>query len=118
MITLKGQPKSTQHCYKMTCRGRFASLYMSKDCKDIKADYQIQAKQQWKHEPLTCDLELEVKLYFGTKRVVDVDNFNKLWADSLSGIVYDDDKQIQKLTVSKHYDKEDPRVTISMVLKA
>ena len=114
LIILRGQPKSTQHCYKATCRGKFASIYMSADCKAIKEDYQYQAKLQWKDEILTGDIRLTIRLYFGTKRKVDWDNFHKLSMDALEGIVFENDSQIVEVLVSKHYDKENPRIEIDV----
>ena len=86
---------------------------MDKKCKDLKEDYQWQAKEQWKGKPLKGDLEIQVDLYFGTKRKkIDWDNFHKLSMDALSGIVWEDDSQIIKATVTKNYDKENTRIEI------
>lgn len=112
IITLTGNPRSTQTCYRYTCRGNFASLYMDKKCKDLKEDYYWQAKQQWKKEPLQGDIKIEIELYFGTKRIADWDNFHKLSMDALSGIVWEDDSQIVDARVRKFYDKEKPRIEI------
>lgn len=114
VITLLGEPKSTQNVYKMTCRGSFASMYMSKDGKDLKESYSWQAKSQWQKEPLTGEVYVGIKLYFGTKRRSDIDNFNKLLFDSLTGIVWVDDSQVQKMAIEKFYDKENPRIEISV----
>lgn len=113
-IILTGEPKSTQTCYKYTCRGSFVSGYMDKKCKDIKEDYYWQAKSQYKGKPLTSDLELTVELFFGTKRVQDWDNFHKLSMDALTGVVWEDDSQIQVAHVYKKYDKENPRIEITI----
>lgn len=117
LLTLLGDPKSTQHCYKMTCRGRFASMYMSKEAKEIKESYQWQAKNQIgvrTEYPLSTPLEININLFFGTKRKYDIDNFGKLLLDSLTGIVWQDDSQIGKMTIIKHYDKERPRIVIQV----
>lgn len=114
MITLTGQPKSTQTCYKYACRGNFPTMYMTKECKDLKESYQWQAKAQYKEKITDKDIEIVVRLYFGTKRKADIDNFNKLILDSLTGIVWEDDSQIIKMTISKHYDKENPRAEIEL----
>ena len=111
-ITLKGEPKSTQHIYKSTCRGRFATVYMSKEGKDLKESYQWQAKSQYKGKPLEGFLSVSAHLYFGTKRKQDIDNFNKLFFDALSGIVWVDDAQIFDLYLTKDYDKENPRIEV------
>ena len=114
MITLLGEPKSTQSIYKYTCRGSFGSLYMTKDGKAIKEDYSWQAKRQWKKPMITGQVELKIDLFFGTKRKCDWDNFHKLSMDSLSGIIWEDDSQIQEASVRKHYCKNNPRIEINV----
>lgn len=112
-ITLLWNPKSTNHIYKMTCRGKFASMYMTQEWKNLKELYSLQARVQ-KTDFLTCDISVEVILYFWDKRKRDLDNHNKLWMDSLSGIVYEDDKQIKQMLLRKEYDRENPRIEINI----
>lgn len=85
---------------------------MTKKAKDRKKQYQLEAKSQWKKNPLTTDTFIDIILYFGDKRKRDWDNFHKLSMDSLEGIVLQDDAQIQEATVHKEYDKENPRIEI------
>ena len=110
MITLTGTPRSTQNCYRTSFRGG----YMIQACKDLKIDYQWQAQSQWKKKVTKSKLNIEVRIFFGDKRVHDIDNFNKLWMDSLTDIVYVDDSQIEKLTIWKDYDKTHPRIEIKI----
>lgn len=84
---------------------------MSGEGKTLKESYQWQAKSQCK-KILTEDLEIWIKIYFGTKRRCDWDNFHKLSMDSLTGIVWEDDSQIQIAHVEKNYCKENPRIEI------
>ena len=113
-LVLSGNPQSTNHIYKATCRGCFASIYMSKKGKDLKEDYKWQVKSQYHGKPLTQDLKMALDLFFGDKRVRDIDNYNKLILDALSGLVFEDDKQIQELNIKKFYDKENPRCNIKI----
>lgn len=113
-IILLGEPKSTSHVYQYTCRGRFACMYMTKKGKDVKESYQWQIKSQWKDKPLTENLKVSLVLYFGTKRKQDIDNFNKLALDACTGTVWEDDSQIQEMTIRKEYDKENPRIELSI----
>lgn len=115
MITLTGEPKSTQTIYRYACRGSFPTMYMTKVGKDIKEQYSLEAKSQWKKEPIKGDIKMWVTLYFGTKRVHDIDNFSKLLLDSLTGIVYEDDVQIQELHIKKEFDKSNPRIELETV---
>ena len=108
-ITLEGVPRSTNHIYKFF-RSR---MYVSAAGKALKRSYQLQAKLQFGNIPLiTNPIALEIILYFGDKRRRDIDNYNKILLDSMSGIVYKDDAQIQKLTIIKQYDKKRPRIEI------
>jgi Holliday junction resolvase RusA-like endonuclease len=113
-FTLLGEPKSTGSIYKITCRGRFGTYYMSQQGKKVKKSYIDQIKKQWIGKPMTDLLELDIRLYFGTKRKSDWDNFHKLSMDALTGIVWEDDSQIVKATVEKFYSKENPRIEITI----
>jgi Holliday junction resolvase RusA-like endonuclease len=86
--------------------------YMAQDCKDLKEDYQWQIRSQYHGPILTTSLSVEMTIYAGTKRRWDIDNFNKLVFDALSGLVYEDDSQIETLLIRKDYDKEKPRVDL------
>ena len=110
-ITLKGNPLSTNHVYYHAGRG--LSFLRSK-AKALKEDYQWQAKSQWKKPPIETEIEVTIKIYLGTKRKADWDNFHKLSMDALNGIVWVDDSQIQRAIVEKFYDKENPRIEVEI----
>ena len=113
VIILTGNPKSTQTIYRSASRGRFVKVYMTKEGKEIKERYIREVLAQYRErEPIADCIELEVDLFFGDRRRRDIDNFNKLILDALIGIVYEDDSQIMKLTITKNYDKEYPRAEI------
>ncbi len=83
--------------------------------KALKQSYQWEAKAQWRGKPLEGELELWITLYFGTKRKADLDNYNKLSLDALTGIVYCDDSQINGLHIERAFDKHNPRIEIEIV---
>ena len=116
-IILSGNPLSTQLIYRSACRGKFPVRYMIKEGKELKELYQSEARKQYKGKVMSADCDMEMTLFFKDKRRRDVDNYNKLVLDALEGIVYEDDKQIQKLTVIKNYSKENPRIEINIWLK-
>jgi len=115
-LVLTGNPLSTQSIYRYTCRGRFATCYMLKKGKELKKHYQEEVDEQYKSDIIKTDCEMYIDLFFGDKRRRDVDNFNKLVLDSLQGIVFEDDSQIQKLTITKNYCKENPRVEVIIII--
>lgn len=89
---------------------------MTAEGKALKEAYQWEAKAQCSGNALlgATDLELTVQFFFGTKRKCDLDNFNKLWQDALAGIVYIDDSQISVLHLIRGYDKQRPRIEITV----
>lgn len=107
-ISLLGNPQSTNHIYKR--HGNI--IYLSKEGKNLKESYSWQIKNQYKGQPLIGSVKLTVELYFGDKRIRDIDNYNKLLLDACSSLLYIDDKQIHELTIRKNYDKENPRIDI------
>lgn len=113
-IILSGEPKSTSTIYKYHCKFGTPSGYLSAQGKELKEQYSWEVKSQWKKEILKGNLEVDIKIFFKSQRVHDVDNFNKLILDSMSGIVYEDDGQIWKMTVSKWHDKQNPRIEVEI----
>lgn len=113
-INLIGEPISTNGLYATMCRGNFPSRYMTKRGKDLKEDYQWQVKSQYKGKPMTGLIGMMVSLYFGNKRKNDIDNFNKIVYDALTGLVWVDDSQIEWVRTQKYYDKENPRVELEI----
>lgn len=96
------------------CIGRSARVYMGASGKSLKESYQWQIKSQWRNGCTRKNVRLEIKLVFGDKRRRDIDNYGKILLDSLSGMVFEDDSQIQEMTIKKDYDKEDPRTEIEV----
>ena len=114
-LSLDGEPRSTSHIYKYTCRGGYVKGYMSEDGKKLKQSYQWQAKVQWGRKvPLSKPLQVCLTIHFGTKRKSDADNFSKIVLDSLTTIAWHDDSQIQELTIIKAYDKARPRIVVNI----
>lgn len=114
MITLRPAPLSTNNIYKIASKP-FPRVYMSKEGKELKESYQGQIKAFWGHGIISGTVALYIKVYYGDKRKHDIDNGNKLLFDSLTGIVFKDDSQIEQLGITKYYDKEDPRVEIEVL---
>lgn len=112
-ITLTGQAKSTNHIYKYACRGNNPCMYLTNEGTALKEQYGWEARSQWRGEPLEGDIEAQIRIFHGDKRKRDVDNYNKLILDALSGIIYYDDKQITKISIEKLYDKEHPRIELT-----
>ena len=65
---------------------------------------------------LTGDLLVSLDFYLPTRRRVDLDNLSKGVLDGLNGVVWEDDKQIVGLMLSKQHDRDNPRVVVDVRL--
>lgn len=115
MIVLKGNPISTNNIYKITSKGGKIRTYMTKKGEKLKNDYYYQGYDQWGKPPLEGDIALNIILYFGDKEKRDIDNYNKILLDSLTGVLWEDDKQITEMHIFKEYDKKDPRIEVTVL---
>jgi Holliday junction resolvase RusA-like endonuclease len=93
--------------------GKRSVVYMTKKGREVKESYYWQAKKQWRgKEIMTGSLEAKVILYFGDERRRDIDNYNKIWQDALEGVVFQNDEQIEKMTIEKKHDHKNPRIEV------
>ena len=114
-LILKGEPRSTNHVWKHSCSRGFLHSYMTPEGKALKESYQWQARSQFHGKPLSCPLVVTVAIYRSTRRKLDIDNAGlKLLFDAMNGLVWEDDVQIEEMTVMKRFDKENPRIELSV----
>jgi crossover junction endodeoxyribonuclease RusA len=110
-LVLKGQAISTNNCYYHAGKG---VAFITQKAKALKNSYASQLKEQYTGKPLSGELTIHIKLFFGDKRKRDWDNYHKLSQDSMNKIVFEDDNQISKATVERFYDKDNPRIEIAI----
>lgn len=93
-------------------RGR---RFLTKEGKSIKESLAWEAKAAWKHGLLVDDdLAINVTFYVKNSRG-DLDNLLKGFLDSLTGIVWRDDKQISEIHCFREIDKDDPRIELFII---
>jgi len=107
MITITGNPISINALY----RGR---RFLTENGKSKKKEYDIEIRRQWKKKIIKGDVEVCVDAYFKDKHRRDLDGIFKALLDSMSGLVYEDDSQIARLSIDRYYDKNSPRVEITI----
>lgn len=106
-ITFKTEPISVNKLY----TGR---RFLTKEGKSTKEAMAWEAKSQYRGEPLKGELILNVMFYFSSKRK-DIDNSLKALFDCLSGILWEDDRQIVEMHVFKLIDEKNPRVVLQIL---
>lgn len=107
-LTLTGNPVSVNQLYS----GR---RFLTERGKRTKEDYFWQAKAQYNGVPLSGELKVELVVYFRSKATSDIDNVCKATLDSLTGLLWDDDRQIVELHIYKRQDKANPRIEIEVI---
>lgn len=111
-LVFETMPPSTNHLYGRTRRGGVSLLDSVRQAKD---DLGWEARDQFHGEPLTEALSVDVSLFWGDRRKHDIDNIKAL-LDALTGVVWEDDGQIIDLNIHKRFDKENPRVEMTVEL--
>ena len=109
-IILSWQVPSNQHIYLQ----RWHIKFMKKEAKILKAKRQEEVKKQREWYPMEWDIRMWIRYHHWSRTKRDIDNYAKLVLDSMTGICFNDDSQIQFLYLSKFYDKENPRVEIEI----
>lgn len=80
---------------------------MTPEGKALKESYQWQAQSQYHGKPLSCPLSISVTVFRSNKRKLDTDNAGlKLLFDAMNGLAWEDNVQIEEMTVRNTYDKE------------
>lgn len=90
-------------------------LYKTQAVKDwellIKQSASVTKPQNWMH---TQSYNVSVKIFWPNKRRKDIDNISKSLLDSMAGILYEDDSQVQELHLYRGFDKQNPRIEVSV----
>lgn len=108
-LILSKTPPSTSNIY--FHKGHL--VYMSDEGKNTKELYKWEIKSQYPGGiPVKRDVKVSIDFYFKNNLRRDLDNYNKLVLDACTGIMWEDDSQIQELTLRKFIDKNNSRVEI------
>ena len=103
MITIEipTLPPSTNHAYYFGGKGK---TFMTKAGKEFKELVRlISISKMNNNHMLEGRLRIRFDLYFKNKRKSDVDNRIKICLDSLQKIVFENDSQIDELTIVRKY---------------
>lgn len=109
ILTFKTFPVSTNDMYAHVGRRRF----ITKKAKERKEAIAWEARTQHKGMPYVDLLSVKINLKYPDRRKHDVDNIKGL-LDALSGILWEDDSQINELYTHKAIDKENPGILMEV----
>jgi len=103
-FTVPGRPRPKQRPRK----GKHGNMYTPRETQEYErkvAWYALKAMQG--KGKITGPVGVEIRLYFKGKRVADIDNCAKAIMDGMVGVIYNDDRQVRELRISRHGDKEE-----------
>lgn len=131
-FTVYGEPVA-QGRPRFTARGGFSKAYDPEPSREYKQYVKLMASQNRPHTPIEGPVSLTLIIYrpllksmskkkkaaavAGTLRPIkkpDVDNVAKGIMDAMTGIIWQDDKQVVDLHVTKFY-SDQPRVDIKVI---
>ena len=110
MKTLKitTEPISVNRMY------RGGRRFLTNEGKATKTAIAWEIRSQVNFEPIKGTVALNVLFYFKNSRM-DIDNALKALLDCMTGLIYEDDSQIEELHVFKMIDKQNPRIEIQIL---
>lgn len=106
-LVLKTLPVSINRAYK-SGNGRF---YKSQEAKEAQEAMAWEARSQYCGKPLIGPVSIKIAFYWPQIRR-DIDSGLKSTLDALTGIIYEDDRQVADLQITRAVEKADPRVEI------
>lgn len=111
-FSVPGSPLSQNAVYRR--RGKGGGLYMTDEGKAFKEEIALRALHA---RPDGWDLkrwfEVGVTCYFDSERP-DVDGPCKLALDAMESVLYDNDRQVVKVTMERRVDRKAPRMEVKV----
>jgi len=116
-FTVPGKPIGTNNAYRR--RGRVPGLYMTEDArafKDRLRAYAIKAVHDAGWRKPGAKQYVAVAIIVWNAPRFDVDSPTKFIVDSMQGVVYDNDRCVDSVTIARSFDDQDVRVEIAVSL--
>ena len=103
-FTVPGRPRPKQRPRK----GKYGNMYTPRETQEYERKVAWYALKAMKGKgKITGPVGVEIRLYFKGKRVADIDNCAKAIMDGMVGVIFNDDRQVRALMISRHQDKEE-----------
>ena len=109
--TIPGHPMSVNHMYGSTKNGR---RFLKKEGKTWKENVALECLSKFGRINSTEPIIVQIIYFFPDNHRRDVSNYDKILLDTLSGVLYVDDSQIQCASLHKFVDKKNPRTMIRL----
>jgi endodeoxyribonuclease rusA len=110
-LTLTGTPVSVNNIWRKTKNG---VTYKTEKARTFEKLTRIEVLNQYRGKISTGALKVKIELFFATKHKRDIDNYNKQILDSLTGYIWEDDSQIEKLEVIKNIGSNENKIEVEI----
>lgn len=87
--------------------GRKMYIYTPKETTAYEKNVRLAAFTAANGKSFFNDIAIEIKLFFGNKKFGDLDNYAKSILDGLQGSIFENDKQVAKLSVARYFDENE-----------
>lgn len=95
-LNITVQPVSINDRYIIGKKGNKRILILSNEYRNAKDEISLQASSQWSNGVSKFNVWLDIKIPKGRS---DIDAYIKIILDALQGVVYENDRQVKKLSV-------------------
>lgn len=105
-IVIPGRPVP-KHRPRASSAGHKMYVYTPVETKRYERQVMLLAAAAAKGKTFFNDIAIDIKLYFADKKFGDIDNYAKSILDGLQGTLFENDKQVARLSVERYIDKNE-----------
>lgn len=105
-IVIPGRPVPKERP-RLSAAGRKMYIYTPQETSKFEKQVALAALTAANGKVLFGDIAISIKLYFSDKRFGDLDNYAKSILDGLQGTLFENDKQVARLCIERHIDKNE-----------
>lgn len=92
---------------RLSAAGRKMYIYTPQETSKFEKQVALAALTAANGKVLFGDIAISIKLYFSDKRFGDLDNYAKSILDGLQGTLFENDKQVARLSIERYIDKDE-----------
>ena len=105
-FTIPGRPVP-KHRPRASGAGHKIYVYTPAETKRYERQVMLLAAAAAKGRVFFGDIAISIKLYFSDRKFGDIDNYAKSILDGLQGTLFENDKQVARLHIERHIDKNE-----------
>lgn len=105
-IVIPGRPVPKERP-RLSAAGRKIYIYTPKETSEYEKRVSLAALTAANGKAFLKNVSVEIKLFFQDRRFGDLDNYAKSILDGLQGVIFENDKQVARLSIERYIDKNE-----------